>query len=146
MRGDYKLKAQAWSDLSEAYCDRDGRPLEGMLPMIELIQKLASSPYAKGLVARNSLSDVASGSNMKLLIAQAEANLWPGPRLEIVIDTSKRQFTLTFFEGGFRKEPWKRTAEAGEGFEVLERFLTKRARWFRKPVDIEAETPSPSSA
>ncbi len=114
--------------------------------MIELIQKLACSPYAKGLVARNSLSDVASSSNWTLFIAQAEANLGPGPRLEIAFDASKRQFKLKFFEGGFRKEPWERTAEADEGFKVLERFLTKRARWFRKPGGPEQESPSPSSA
>lgn len=114
--------------------------------MIELIQKLATSAYAKGLVARNSLSsELASGSNWTLFIAQAEANLWPGPRLEVEFDASKRQFTLKFFEGGVRKEPWKRTAEADEGFEVVERFLTKRARWFKKPVGAKQESPSPSS-
>ena len=142
MRGDYKLKGQAWSEIAASYCDEDGRPYEGMLPMIELIQKLASSFYAKGLVARISLT---SSSNWTLFIAQAEANLWPGPRLEIEFDPSKRQFKLKFFEGGFRKEPWKRSAEADEVFEVLERFLTKRARWFRKPVETAQTPPSPSS-
>jgi len=110
--------------------------------MFELIQKLACSPYAKGLVARISLT---SSSNWTLFVAQAEANLWPGPRLEIEFDPSKRQFRLKFFEGGFRKEPWKRTAEADEGFEVVERFVTKRARWFRKLAQSEPESPSPSS-
>ena len=108
-----------------------------MSPMVSLIRNLASSRYADGLVVRTSM--------WHLLVAQAEVNLGPGPRLEIELDTSKHQFEFTFWEGDFREKSWSRTTPADEGFEVLERFLVKRARWFRKPDQSEPESPSPSS-
>jgi hypothetical protein len=112
--------------------------------MLDLAEQIAGSPYADGLVAYTSVWD--------LIIAQSESNFFVGPDLRIQFDPEKQQFTFSFNESlfghaGKKKAPlWTRTAAINEGFEVLERFLVKRARWFRKPVDAPEKSPSPSSA
>jgi len=134
-----EIEAKPWPEIVDHYRnlgDDHGWRIE---PMLELVRLIEASPYSKGLVAYTSVAD--------LIVAQSEGNFWRGPELRIEFDHLKsRQFTFTYNERLDLRNPWTRTAGANEGFEVLERFLTKRARWFRKPDSAEEGPPSPSSA
>lgn len=122
-----KIKAVPWPDVVERYrelVEDYGWSLE---PMLALARRVEASPYAAALVAYTSMID--------LVIAQSEANFWYGPQLRIEFDPWKtKRFTFTYSERLDSRDPWSRTAAADEGFEVLERFLVKRARWFRNPA------------
>jgi hypothetical protein len=50
------------------------------------------------------------------------------PYLRIAYDFEQRRFELTYFDGS--AEPWFRVSEPSDVFEVVQRFLTRRARWF----------------
>lgn len=106
--------------------------------MLELVRSIEASPYARGLIAYTSVAD--------LVVAQSETSFRQGPVLRIEFDHLKsRQFTFTYRQRLDDADPWSRTAQADEVFEVLERFLVKRARWFRKLSNPEQKFPSPSS-
>ncbi|HIC81874.1 MAG TPA: hypothetical protein EYH07_17545 [Kiloniellaceae bacterium] len=124
-----KIKAVPWPDVVEHYREPvEDKGQDSFAPMLELARVIVKSPYAAGLVAYTSVWD--------LIIAQSEANFWYGPYLRIELDPWKtKRFTFTYSERLDSRDPWSRTAAADEGFDVLERFLLKRARWFRKPAD-----------
>jgi hypothetical protein len=133
-----KINARPWPDIVEHYrnlVEDHGWPLE---PMLDLVRCIEASPYASGLVAYTSVAD--------LIVAQSEANFWRGPELKIEFDhLESKQFTFTYRQRLDDADPWSRTAQADEAFDVLERFLMKRARWFRMLSDAEQSSPSPSS-
>ncbi|MGD1878634.1 MAG: hypothetical protein ACFB13_14190 [Kiloniellaceae bacterium] len=128
-------KARPWPDIVEFYrglVEDHGWALE---PMLALVRRIEVSPYTNGLVAYTSM--------ISLAIAQSDANFLKGPELRIEFDhLESKQFTFTYVDRADAKNPWTRKAEADEGFEVLERFLVKRARWFRKPGEPESSSPS----
>lgn len=133
-----QIEARPWPEIVEFYrnlVEDHGWSFE---PMLELVRRVEASDYAFGLVAYTSVTT--------LVISQAEANFWRGPELRIDFDPSKQEFSLTYRLRLDDAGPWTRTASADEGFEVLERFLVKRARWFRKSGSVEQTFPSPSSA
>jgi hypothetical protein len=85
-----------------------------------LAHALASSPFASaGLCALTSHSDILLGQSTRVL---------DNPYLHIVYDFEQRRFELTYFDGS--PEPWSRVSEPTDVFEVVQRFLTRRARWF----------------
>ena len=133
-----KIKARPWPEIVEFYrnlVESHGWSFE---PMLELVRRLEASDYASGLVAYTSVAT--------LIVSQSEANFWRGPELRISFAPSKREFAFTYRQRLDDDDPWTRTARADEGFEALERFLVKRARWFRKAASTAQNTPSPSSA
>ena len=134
-----KITARPWPEIVEYYrnlVEDHGWPIE---PMLELVRRIEVSPYSSGLVAYT--------SHATLAVAQSPKNFWRGPELRIECDhLESKSFRFTFIERVDVEDPWTRTADADEGFEVLERFLLKRARWFRKPADSRQDSPSPSSA
>jgi len=133
-----EVKASSWPEVVEFYrnlVEDYGWPLE---PMLELVRIIEASPYANGLVAYT--------SKVTLAIAQSDANFMKGPELRIEFDhLESKQFTFTYIDRADTKNPWTRKVKADEGFEVLERFFVKRARWFRKSGSVEQTSPSPSS-
>ncbi len=86
------------------------------------VEQIAESPYpAAGLSGLTSMFDLIVGPSSKTL---------DNPHLRITFDPVKRLFELTYYDGSLK--PWARTATPDETFFVVERFLLKRARWFRK--------------
>ena len=134
-----EIETRPWPEIVERYrnlVEDYGWPIE---PMLELVRRIEVSPYSSGLVAYT--------AHTTLAVAQSPKNFWRGPELRIEFDhLESKAFRFTFIEREDDWNPWTRTAGADEGFEVLERFLTKRARWFRKSVDAPEKSPSPSSA
>jgi len=85
-----------------------------------LAHALASSEFvAAGLCGLTSHSDLLLGQSTRVL---------DNPYLQIAYDFDQRRFVLTYLDGS--AEPWSRSAEPSEIFEVVRRFLTQRARWF----------------
>lgn len=129
-----KIPPRPWAEVVEHY-----ERMPHYAPMLELVQQIRSC--SSGFVACTSV--------MELRIAQSEANFFVGPELRIGFDSARQEFRFSYLESllghaGKRKAPlWIRTAPTNEGFEVLERFLLKRARWFHKPVDASTNSPSP---
>jgi hypothetical protein len=80
----------------------------------------ASSPFAAArLCALTSHSDILLGQSTRVL---------DNPYLRIAYDFELRRFELTYFDGSAK--PWSRLSEPAHVFEVVHRFLTRRARWF----------------
>ena len=72
-------------------------------------------------------------TSMHDLILGPSTRVFDNPYLRISYDFSKREFQFEYQDGS--RKPWKRTVSPTEAVPALERFLTKRARWFRRPVD-----------
>jgi hypothetical protein len=62
------------------------------------------------------------------------------PHLRLSFDFEARTFWLTYVDGS--KGPWTRQAAPEDVFEVVTRFLTKRARWFTLPADQSGGGPA----
>lgn len=116
---DYGETAKDWSGILRSY--------EGMVSanpaftdISNLAHALASSEFVSaGLCGLTSHSDLLLGQSTRVL---------DNPYLHIVYDFDLRRFVLTYFDGS--AVPWSRVAEPSDVFDVVSKFLTKRARWF----------------
>jgi len=98
---------------------------KSLLPMAELAKRLAESDYAtEGLHGNTSM--------YTLKISQSR-DITGNPYLRIQWDDLDQRFRFIYEDGSL--EPWNRVCRQSEVFEVLERFLTKRARWFSHPEE-----------
>jgi hypothetical protein len=97
--------------------------------LTRLADRLAASPYpGAGLYALTSMHTLILGPSTRVL---------DNPHLLVAYNPSQRQFSLEYRDGS--AHPWKQTASPSEVYQLVERFLLKRARWFRA-------TPTLSSA
>lgn len=94
------------------------------LPLARLAARLAESDFPKaGLHGLTSMHDLLLGPS-----PQIRAN----PHLRVECDLDAKRFHLTYVDGS--KKPWQRTVAPDDAYEAIERMLTRRARWFRRPV------------
>ena len=70
-------------------------------------------------------------TSMHDLILGPSTHVLDNPHLRISYDFSNREFEFTYQDGS--RKPWKRTVSSSEAMSALDRFLTRRARWFRRP-------------
>ena len=116
---DYGETAKDWSRIVHSY--REMVPANPAFTDISnLAHALASSDFVSaGLCALTSHSDLLLGPSTRVL---------DNPYLHIAYDFDQCQFVLTYLDGS--AESWSRVAEPRDVFDVVSRFLTKRARWF----------------
>ena len=91
-----------------------------LLPMAELTSQLAESNYA--------VDGLHGTTSMHTLIVSQSRDIMGNPHLRIQWNDRDQRFRFTYEDGSL--QPWERTCDRSEAFEVLERFLVKRARWF----------------
>ncbi len=92
--------------------------------MAALARDLAQSEFARlGLHGATSMYD--------LLVAQSR-DIFGNPNLRIHYEINEERFHLTYEDGSLK--PWTRVCGNSDVLNVLKRFLTKRARWFRQPA------------
>ena len=90
--------------------------------MAKLAQSLSTSPYPDaGLHAMPFMLH-------DLKISRAR-DITGNPHLNIHWDDENREFQFTYEDGS--PSPWSRTCKEEDALEVIDRFLTKRARWVR---------------
>ena len=100
-------------------------------PMLDLVKKIENSPYAQGTAPMTSMA--------ALYIAQSNSGLNHFPKLRIEYDPENENFAFTYEDGYMKKKWWRRTVSSDEGFELLERFFLKRARWFKKSGHLSGQ-------
>jgi hypothetical protein len=93
-------------------------------PMLELIEKIASSPYATGLFPATSLA--------RLCLARTRTIRWNHEMLTVQYDPVGGRFLFEYFEASPSPKPWVTSCPAAEGRARLEWLLKKRLRWFRE--------------
>ena len=92
--------------------------------LAQLAMNIAASPYpAAGLCGMTSMHDLIVG--MSRCIRES-------PHLVIAYDFDSQLFRFSYRDGSAK--PWSRSARADEVYAVFERFVTKRARWFRSAL------------
>ena len=116
----YGETARPWPDIVRFYSRLvDGEP--AFEPIARLATELANSPFAPaGLFALTSMWALVLGPSRCVL---------DNPHLVVSYDIESKLFTLEYRDGS--PAPWHRSATAEEVESVVERFLTKRARWFQ---------------
>jgi hypothetical protein len=122
--------ARSWSSVVDFYrelVEKHGLPLR---PMLELVEKISKSAYAVGLLPDTSVHT--------LYVAQSESGLSEFPRLRVECGADCERLRFTYEDGFNGKKWWHREVEADQGFATLERFLMKRARWFKSAGDTPA--------
>jgi hypothetical protein len=98
--------------------------------MASLVAAIAESEFAtEGLYGLTSMNE--------LHMSQSR-DICGNPHLRIRWDFENEQFEFIYEDGTLK--PWNCVCERTKGFEVLERFLTKRARWFHRadPTKLRA--------
>ena len=115
----YGETAKDWSSILRSYGEMvSANP--AFTDISKLAHALASSEFVSaGLCGLTSHSDLLLGQSTRVL---------DNPYLHIVYDFDLRRFVLTYVDGS--AVPWSRVAEPRDVFDVVARFLTKRARWF----------------
>jgi hypothetical protein len=111
-----------WKDIV-SYFRGLGENVASLLPMAELAKQLADSGYAADGLHGN--------TSMHTLMISQSRDITGNPHLRIEWNDREQEFRFTYEDGSLK--PWRRVCHRSEVFEVLERFLVKRARWFRHP-------------
>lgn len=129
--------ARPWPQVVEHYASAN----PAFAGMATLVRQLVESAYPEaGLHAATSMFD--------LLLAPSPAVL-DNPFLRVAYDTEKGLFVLTYEPGGERmaaREPrWSCAVAPEDAWPAIERFLTRRARWFRRRVAPGGDGPQPPS-
>ena len=115
----YGQSARPWKNIA-TYFRELADTHERLQPMAALAEAIAESIFAtEGLHGLTSMYD--------LHMSQSR-DICGNPHLRIHWDIKNQQFEFTYEDGTLK--PWNRVCERSEVFDVLERFLTKRARWF----------------
>src|SRR3954469_5111886 len=93
-------------------------------PMLDLVESLASSPYAAGLFPATSLA--------RLCLARTRAIRWGHAMLAVEYDPIGKRFCFEYLEASPGVRPWVTSCPAADGRARLERLLKKRLRWFKE--------------
>jgi len=117
----YGDSARPWQDIA-SYFRQLADTHKRLQPMAALAEAIAESEFAtEGLYGLTSMHD--------LHLSQSR-DICGNPHLRIRWDTENQLFEFIYEDGTLK--PWNRVCGRSEGFEVLGRFLTKRARWFHR--------------
>ncbi len=121
--GGYGDTSRPWSEIAASFAELPAaNPV--FADLAAFVLRVADSPFAlSGLCGMNSMHDLVVG--MSRCIGD-------NPHLVISYDFDARLFRFEYRDGS--AQPWTRTAEAEEAYDAFERFVTKRARWFRVPA------------
>jgi hypothetical protein len=89
-------------------------------PIAGLARHLARSDFARaGLCGATSMHDLALGPS---------AYVFQNPHLRIEYDFDEKTFLMVYVDGSLK--PWELTVSRDAIAEAVDRFLTKRARWY----------------
>ena len=121
--GCYGDTSQSWDRLAAFFADgAAARP--ALADLAAFVARVAASPFARaGLCGMQSHYDLWVGLS---------GHLFDTPHLIITFDIDAQAFHFEYFDGSDKR--WTRTATADDVYAVFERFVTKRARWFRVPT------------
>ncbi len=116
--------AKPWADIAGLFADLAERDA-AFADLASLAAAISASEFpAAGLCGLTSMHDILLGPSTRVL---------DNPHLRISYDFERRSFRFDYLDGS--RTPWSRTAASAEAFATLDRFLTRRARWFhRKPA------------
>jgi hypothetical protein len=112
--------ARPWADIEARFADL-ARSNPRFQALADLSHHLAQSGFATaGLCGSTSMHDLVIGPS---------AYVFQNPHLRIEYDFDASTFQLVYVDGSLT--PWERSAAVDEVASVVDRFLTKRARWYR---------------
>jgi hypothetical protein len=119
------IQPYPWSEVVHYYEDLVRCHGPKMEPMLQLVEQIQASGFAERLFPYTSMFTLCIGCSHVRRMHQEE--------LRITFDPAGQEFQFAYWSHPFVKPgPWKRTCQAAEGFATLERFLVKRARWFKR--------------
>jgi hypothetical protein len=93
-------------------------------PMLELVEFVASSPYATALFPTT--------SHDRLCLSRTRVIRWHHEMLMVQFDPDAEGFRFEYWQASQAStEPWRTSSPAQEGVTRLEHILKKRLRWFK---------------
>jgi hypothetical protein len=128
--GGYGDTSQLWDWLAAFFADGTaGDPTRAALAAF--VARVATSPFARaGLCGMQSHYDLWVGLS---------GHLFDNPHLIITFDIKAQEFRFEYADGSDKR--WTRTAGVDDAYAVFERFLMKRARWFRSAHPVPSPRP-----
>lgn len=118
------FQPRPWSDVVRYYEDLFRCQGPKMEPMLQLIEQIQASGFAERLFPYTSMATLCIGCTHVRRMHQEE--------LRITFDPTGQEFQFEYLSNPFvGPGPWRKTCPAADGFATLERFLLKRARWFK---------------
>lgn len=113
--------ARPWADIETLFAEL-ARNNSAFLPLADLTSYLARSDFVKaGLCGATSMHDIVLGPS---------TYVFQNPHLRLEYDFDRLSFQMIYVDGSLT--PWERTVATTEVREAVDRFLTKRARWYRR--------------
>ena len=117
-----RASTRPWPEISEFYSGLVRDHHWQVEPLLELVQYLATSPYASGLYAYTSHATLCLGRCANFTASDGE--------LRVAFDPSTKAFTFTYTQSPADSLPWTRTCATEESLSVLRHVLHRRLGWF----------------
>jgi hypothetical protein len=116
--------ASSWADVVAFYAGLAQEDAPRMRPMLQLVEFLAGSRYARSLLPHLSREG--------LVIVRAPGSDAGGGELQVRFDAAAPGFVFTHVQRPDEPHPWQRACAPDEWRPVLERLFHKRLQWFHE--------------
>ena len=111
--------SRPWADI-QAHFENQARVREDFVPLANLARHLAHSAFVK--------QGLCGGTSHWDLIIGPSTDVFQNPHLRIEYDFKTETFEMVYVDGS--PKLWERTASCADVNDVVDRFLTKRVRWY----------------
>jgi hypothetical protein len=102
------------------------------LPMLKLVEEIATSPYAAQLFGKYTSLYPIDHHRGQLDLCRTQTLVRRHQMLTISFVPADNWFLFEYFETTYEPKPWATVCTPAEGFAKLEWVLNKRLRWFRR--------------
>jgi hypothetical protein len=117
-------RSRSWDEIVSSYRHLSDDHGWRLGPMMELVDFVASSPYATALFPTT--------SHDRLCIARTRVIRWNHQMLTVRFDPNAERFLFEYWEASaWCREPWRTSSAAEEGITKLEHVMKRRLGWFR---------------
>jgi hypothetical protein len=116
--------ASSWAEVVALYAGLAQEEAPRMRPMLQLVEFLAGSRYARSLLPHVSREG--------LVIVRAPGSDAGDGELHIRFDAAEQAFVFTHVQRPDEPNPWRRECAPDQWRPVLERLFHKRLQWFHE--------------
>jgi hypothetical protein len=113
------MKTRSWQEILEFYNSIDPASSADMVPMAQLVEKIASSAYAQEIYGATSMQTLCIWQHQD---SERDRNM-------LAIDFSKGLFSFTYQESPFTNTNWQKQCKPDESFATFE-YVMYRLKWF----------------
>lgn len=121
------MQSQEWSKIAEFYRHLNEASGWDMLPMVHLVEEIATSPYADGIYAATSMHTLCLSQHQEF---ESDRNM-------LRVEFGEGRFIFIYRESPYARKEWKKECGRDEGFSTFEHVM-RRLKWF---LSLDSDAP-----